>query len=330
MSRKRPAHRQKQVQQKELSDTAAMKPGLVVVSFGAKQNVEDETGKVIRCSSRRKFGAVVCGDQVTWQPTHDNEGIITEVLPRSTLLARPDDIGRDKPIAANISRIIIVCTVKALIDEGYHLHHNLIDRYIVAAESLNITPVVVLNKYDLLSESELDKLKQDMQPYLNVGYEMIYTSTKQERGLEQLTQQLQDQTSVFVGESGVGKSSIINSLLSEHDIRVGEVSAGSGKGKHTTTSTTLYHLSSGGDLIDSPGVREFGLSKVEPAMLAYNFIEFRQHIAQCKFNNCIHKAEPQCAVKQAVKDGAIDQRRYNNYLAILASLQEQILTSPFR
>jgi len=332
MSRKRPPHRQKQVQQKELSDSVAIKNGQVVVSYGAKQDVEDETGKVVRCSSRRKFGAVVCGDQVTWQPTHDNEGIIAEVLPRTTLLARPDDIGRDKPIAANISRIIIVCTVKALVDETYHLHHNLIDRYIVAAESLNITPVIVLNKYDLLSESELDKLNQDMQPYRNIGYQMIYTSTKQERGLEQLTQQLQDQTSVFVGESGVGKSSIIRRLLlgdvSDHEIRVGEVSASSGKGKHTTTSTTLYHLNSGGDLIDSPGVREFGLSKIEPTMLAFNFIEFRPYTNQCKFNNCIHKSEPQCAVKQAIKDGEIDQRRYDNYLAILASIQEQV--SPFQ
>ncbi len=329
MSRKRPPHRQKQVQQKELSDSAAINTGLVVVSYGAKQDVEDENGNIVRCTSRRKFGAVVCGDQVTWQPTHDNEGIIAEVLPRSTLLARPDDIGRDKPIAANISRIIIVCTVKALVDENYHLHHNLIDRYIVAAESLNITPVIVLNKYDLLAENELDKLNQDMQPYRNIGYQLIYTSTKQTRGLEQLTLQLQDQTSVFVGESGVGKSSIIRSLLSDHEIRVGEVSASSGKGKHTTTSTTLYHLSSGGNLIDSPGVREFGLSKIEPAMLAFNFIEFRPYTSQCKFNNCIHKAEPQCAVKQAIKDGEIDQRRYDNYLAILSSLQEQAQTNPY-
>ncbi len=324
MSRKRPPHGQKQAQQKELTDAAAIKTGLVVVSYGAKQDVEDENGNVIRCSSRRKFGAVVCGDQVTWQPTHDNEGIIAEVLPRSTLLARPDDIGRDKPIAANISRIIIVCTVKALVNESYHLHHNLIDRYIVAAESLNITPIIVLNKYDLLSSSELNKLNQDMQIYQHIGYELIYTSTKQARGLEQLTQQLQDQTSVFVGESGVGKSSIIRSLLSDHEIRVGEVSASSGKGKHTTTSTNLYHLSSGGNLIDSPGVREFGLSKIEPAMLACNFIEFRPYTSQCKFNNCIHKSEPQCAVKQAVKNGEINQRRYDNYLAILASLREQI------
>lgn len=323
MSRKRPVHRQKQVHKKEFDSSVASHNGLVVARYGAKVDIEDDNGKVVRCSSRRKFGAVVCGDQVIWQPTHDNEGVIVEVLPRSTLLARPDDIGRDKPIAANISQIIITCTVKALTNDSYHLHHNLVDRYIVAAESLDITPVIVVNKYELLSNSERDKLDQDMQPYKTIGYQVIHTSTKKERGLEQLRQQLQHQISVFVGESGVGKSSIINSLLSGHEIRVGEVSAGTGKGKHTTTSTNLYHFSSGGDLIDSPGVREFGLNKIAPEVLAYNFIEFRELISQCKFNNCIHKAEPQCAVKQAIESGKVDQRRYDNYLEILASLQEQ-------
>ena len=320
MPRKRPAHRQQQQNKQELTNPEPLHNGLVVARFGAKLDVEDDDGRVYRCISRRKFGAIVCGDQVTWQSTHDNEGVIAGLVPRRTLLARPDDIGRDKPIAANISQIIIVCTVKALIDENYYLHHNLIDRYIVAAESLDITPVIVMNKYDLLSNEEQQQLKQDMQLYTEIGYQVIHTSTKQAHGLEDLTRQLEQHTSVFVGESGVGKSSIIRSLLADTEIRVGEVSASSGKGKHTTTSTTLYHLSSGGDLIDSPGVREFGLSKIEPAALAYNFIEFRPHISSCKFNNCMHKAEPQCAVKRAVEENVINRRRHENYLEILASL----------
>lgn len=330
MPRKRPPHRQKQQQQKELSNnlsTEERNSGLVVARYGAKVDVEDDSGTVYRCTSRRKFGAVVCGDQVAWQPIHDNEGVIVEVLPRRTLLARPDDIGREKPIAANISQITIVCTVKALTDEKYYLNHNLIDRYLVAAESLDITPVIVINKYDLLTDSERNQLELDINPYQSIGYQVIHTSTKQEHGLEQLTQQLQHQTSVFVGESGVGKSSIIRCLLLDEDIRVGEVSATSGKGKHTTTATTLYHLSSGGDLIDSPGVREFGLTRIEPRALAYNFIEFRSYINKCKFNNCMHKAEPQCAVKQAIDDNKISQRRYDNYLEILESLSQKI--SPY-
>ena len=320
MPRKRKAHRQQQQDKLELTNPDPLHSGLVVARFGAKLDVENEDGKVYRCTSRRKFGPIVCGDQVSWQLTHDNEGVIAALIPRRTLLARPDDIGRDKPIAANISQIVIVSTVKALNDERYHLHHNLIDRYIVAAESLDITPVIVINKYDLLSNDEQQQLSHDMQVYSEIGYNVINTSTKQARGLEDLTRQLEQHTSVFVGESGVGKSSIIRSLLADTEIRVGEVSTGSGKGKHTTTATTLYHLNSGGDLIDSPGVREFGLSKIEQVALAYNFIEFRFHISRCKFNNCMHKAEPQCAIKQAVEENIISRRRYENYLEILVSL----------
>ena len=320
MPRKRKAHRQQQQDKLEITNPDPLLTGLVIARFGAKLDVENDEGNVYRCTSRRKFGPIVCGDQVSWQSTHDNEGIITALVPRRTLLARPDDIGRDKPIAANISQIVIVSTAKALSDERYHLHHNLIDRYIVAAESLDITPVIVINKYDLLSKDEQQQLSHDMQVYSEIGYKVINTSTKQAHGLEDLTRQLEQHTSVFVGESGVGKSSIIRSLLADTKIRVGEVSASSGKGKHTTTSTTLYHLNSGGDLIDSPGVREFGLSKIEPVTLAYNFIEFRPFISHCKFNNCMHDAEPQCAVKRGVKQNTINPRRYENYLEILTSL----------
>jgi len=208
MPRKRPPHRQQQKQKQELSnsglDGQQVNQGLVVARFGAKLDVEDDSGTVYRCTSRRKFGAVICGDRVTWQPTHDNEGVIVERLPRTTLLLRPDDVGRDKLIAANISRIIIVATVKGLNDERYHLNHNLIDRYIVAAEHLSITPLIVINKIDLLTQDERQQLDQDMRPYRGIGYQVIHTSTKQEHGLEQLTRELADHTSVFVGESGVG------------------------------------------------------------------------------------------------------------------------------
>lgn len=324
MPRKRPAHRQQQKQKQELSPAAItaeeLNQGLVVARFGAKLNVEDDSGTVYRCTSRRKFGAVVCGDRVTWRPTHDNEGVIVERLPRSTLLIRPDDSGREKPIAANISRIIIVATAKALRDGEYHLNHNLIDRYLVAAESLAIPPVIVVNKFDLLAEQERHRLEQDMQPYRDIGYEVIHTSARQAHGLAQLTRLLENQTCVFVGESGVGKSSIIGTLLANAGIRAGEVSAASGKGKHTTTATTLYHLDGGGDLIDSPGVREFGLIRIEPTALAFNFIEFRPYLGHCKFHNCIHNAEPQCALKQAVDENRVSRRRYGNYLEILSSL----------
>lgn len=327
MSRKRPPHRP---QQQTLSETGTIpagserRTGLVVTSYGAKMDVEDSDGVVHRCTSRRKHGTIVCGDRVVWEPTHDDQGIVVELLKRDTLLSRPDDLGRDKAIAANIDQLIIVTTVKALDDEGYRFHDNLIDRYFIAAENLSITPVLVVNKIDLLNEEEQRRLAQDVKSYHDIGYQVRYTSTTRENGLDDLEAQLTDRTSVFVGESGVGKSSLISALLPDEVIRVGEVSASSGKGKHTTTTAALYHLPCGGNLIDSPGVREFGLARIEQDALAYCFIEFREYRGQCKFNNCAHVHEPVCAIKAAVAAGKIDQRRYENYLEILKSLAEPL------
>jgi ribosome biogenesis GTPase len=321
MSRKRQPHRQQRHSNlNELQPGGERRNGLVVTSFGAKLDVEDSSGIVHRCTSRRKHGAIVCGDRVIWEPTHDDEGVVVELLKRDTLLSRPDDIGRDKAIAANIDQLIIVTTVKALNDEGYRFHDNLIDRYFIAAENLNITPVLVVNKIDLLDEAEQQRLAQDLQPYRDIGYQVRHTSTTQEHGLDELVAQLANHINVFVGESGVGKSSLISALLPDEEIRVGEVSASSGKGKHTTTTAALYHLLCGGDLIDSPGVREFGLAKIEQDALAWCFVEFRDYRGQCRFNNCAHVHEPSCAIKTAVAEGRISARRYENYLEILATL----------
>ncbi len=325
MARKRTPHRNKQHTQQEIASTDSNErySGLVISRFGAKLDVEDDHGQVFRCTSRRKHGAIVCGDRVIWTPTHDNEGVILERLERDTFLCRPDDIGREKAIAANINQLIIVSTVKALTDEGYYFHDRLIDRYFIAAENLSIAPVLIINKIDLLSEAENEQLKNDIACYLDAGYQVLYTSTKQDHGLDALHEQLQNGISIFVGESGVGKSSIIRHLLPEEEIRVGEVSASSGKGKHTTTAAALYHLKDGGDLIDSPGVREFGLSQIDAQALPFCFKEFRDYIGHCKFHNCSHQTEPKCAVKQAVKEGKISQRRYDNYLEIMASEEMQ-------
>ena len=300
------------------------RPGLVVASYGAKMDIEDSDGINHRCTSRRKHGAIVCGDRVLWEPGHDNQGIVVELLPRDTLLSRPDDIGREKAIAANIDQLVIVTTVKALDDEGYHFHANLIDRYIIAAENLNITPVLVVNKIDLLNSEEQQQLALDVQNYHDIGYQVRYTSTTRENGLDDLEAQLANHTNVFVGESGVGKSSLISALLPDEVIRIGEVSASSGKGKHTTTTSALYHLPCGANLIDSPGVREFGLAKIGQDALAYCFVEFRAYRGQCKFNNCAHIHEPVCAIKTAVTESRISQRRYNNYLEILNSFIEPL------
>lgn len=322
MPRKRSPARDKQRNQGEIKANSHLPNqaadgerhwGRVVSRYGAGLDVEDEHGVVRRCKSRRKFSAIVCGDQVIWQPAINNEGVVIELLERKTLLARPDDIGRDKPIAANIDQIIIIVTAVPRAGDDYYLFHNLIDRYIVAAEHMSIRPVIVINKFDLLNEEQRQHLEDDTAIYRDLGYAVINTSTKIERGMDALLAQLSTGTSVFVGESGVGKSSIIQQLLPAEAIKVGEVSSHSGKGKHTTTTARLYHLTQGGLLIDSPGVREFGLGKLSQPDLAWGFVEFRDLIHLCRFNNCRHMVEPSCAVIAAVESGEIHARRYQHY-----------------
>ncbi|MBI3772599.1 MAG: small ribosomal subunit biogenesis GTPase RsgA [Gammaproteobacteria bacterium] len=324
--RKRPAHRGRDHERQEASaqtptgssDSSFM--GLVVTRYGHSIDVEDEQGRVFRCAVRRKLGDVICGDRVVWQPTTNEDGVIIERLPRTTLLSRPDDRGMEKLIAANIDQVIVVCAVRGARDDRFEFNTDLVDRYIVAAETLSIEPLLIINKIDLLTDNDRRQLETDIAPYLAIGYRVLFTSTKQNGGMDALISVLQNRTSIFVGESGVGKSSLIRWLLPDQEIRVGELSASTYKGRHTTTSTNLYHLLHGGDLIDSPGVREFGLFITEKETIAYGFREFRPLIGHCKFNNCIHQSEPGCAIKTGVAQGAIDTRRYESYLKIIESL----------
>jgi ribosome biogenesis GTPase len=195
----------------------------------------------------------------------------------------------------------------------------LIDKYTVAAELANATPVLVINKADLLDAAARRELDSRLADYVDSGYAVVYTSARQNRGLEQLAERLTGKTSILVGQSGVGKSSLVKRLLPELDIAIGRLSAASGQGRHTTTTTTLYHLPHGGDLIDSPGVRDFHLGQVDPDALAAGFREFRPHLGHCRFNNCRHVSEPDCAVIAAAGKGAISPRRLESYRRLLAS-----------
>ena len=290
--------------------------GTVIAAFRRYTLVKDLDNKLIQCQQRKSVGQVVCGDVVYWQAEDAETGVITSIKERHSILQRPDINNNLRIIAANIDQVFIVVAHKPELNEG------LIDRYLVAAENSGLKPIILLNKIDLFNEKEFSDLKQRLQLYQDIGYPVIYTSAKQEDGLDSLTELLKDNNNIFVGQSGVGKSSLINTLL-KSDARIGEISEATGKGKHTTTTAYLYPLEHDqGHIIDSPGVREFGLIKLSEQDIIAGFAEFKPYIGYCKFRNCAHKNEPGCALLKAVEDKKITSQRWESSQRIIASLTE--------
>jgi len=295
----------------------AEQSGEIITNFGQTLVVEDKNKNLFRCVARQNLGAIVCGDRVIWQQAQNNEGVIVAVEERTSLLQKPGFGGKLKPMAANIDQIVIVSSVQP------SPNPYLIDRYLVAAENLPATPIILLNKIDLLEESNQSSIEEIEKEYTRIGYKIIKASNILNRGFDELQEALKTRTSIFVGLSGVGKSSLINHISPELDIRVGGLSEASGEGKHTTTSSTLYHLECGGKIIDSPGVRDFGLWNSSADDILYGFKELRPFIGQCKFSNCAHESEPGCAIQQALKDNEISLERFNNYKKILLEYTEK-------
>ena len=300
------------------SELGPEQEGRLITNYGASVDVEDENGVIHRCAYRQNLESLVSGDKVVWQQAHDQRGVVIAVIERTSLLARPDYAGNKKPVAANIDQIIIISASKPGLNEG------LIDRYLLAAENIHITPVILLNKVDLLDDKTLADYKERLMDYERIGYHVIYASTKQEHGLDALQKTLEKKTSILVGRSGVGKSSLVNRILPEAEAKTGKVSEATGKGKHTTSAARLYHLTCGGELIDSPGVREFGLWNINRDEATYGFIEFREFIGACKFSNCTHIHEPGCAIQEAIDEGKISSRRIESYHRIIDTLKQAI------
>lgn len=290
--------------------------GLVITRYGASATVEDAQGALYHCAVRPNLESVVCGDRVAWQQVGGREGVVVALMPRRSLLSRPDFGGRLKPLAANIDQTVILAAPEPEISEG------LIDRYLVASELIGITPIILVNKLDLLDDEGKARLEARLRPYRDIGYRTLFASVRQEHGLDALLVQLKDKTSILVGQSGVGKSSLVKALLPDQDVRIGELSKATGLGTHTTTRTMLYHLPAGGDLIDSPGVRSFGLWSTSPAQVAQGFVEFRPYLGACRFNDCRHLVEPGCALQAAVREGKISPRRLASYHGIVDSLPQ--------
>ena len=227
-------------------------------------------------------------------------------------------------MASNIDQIIIVSAVLPT------LSLNIIDRYLVICEAANIPALIVLNKVDLLSEEERQAVKKQLAIYEKIGYETLMLSADTGENMEALHAYLRQGTSIFVGQSGVGKSSLINQLLPEINALTGAVSDVSGLGQHTTTASRLYHLPLGGNLIDSPGIREFGLWHLEPNQITDGYREFQSVLGTCKFRDCKHSSDPGCAIREAVEKGEIDPIRFENYHRLIESRNESKSQRHFR
>ncbi|GHF87211.1 small ribosomal subunit biogenesis GTPase RsgA [Thalassotalea marina] len=308
-------------------ELGSAQPGVVISRFGQHADVEDESGTIFRCNIRRSVDSLVCGDRVIWrqgkETQHTVSGVIEAVEERHSMLSRPDVYDGLKPIAANIDQIIIVSSVLPAFNA------DIIDRYLVAAEQTGIKPLILLNKIDLLSDELEELIEEQLQIYRDIGYQILYLSNQTKQGIEQLKEILSNSTSIFVGQSGVGKSTLTNSLLPEAQVITQEVSENSGLGQHTTTVARLYHFENGGDLIDSPGIREFGLWHLTPEQVYRGFIEFADYLGGCKFRDCKHQTDPGCALVAAAEQGQIHPERLASFQRILDSLNSNTLTSRF-
>lgn len=283
----------------------------------------DKDATTIRCNIRRAVDSLVCGDIVVWRPykinNEDFQGVIEAVEPRSSEFVRPDFYDGLKPVAANIDQILIV---SALLPD---LTPNIIDRYLVAVEQLNITPLILINKMDLLDDNNREHVNHTIALYERIGYQVVTLSAKEEEGIEQIQGLLEGHISVFVGQSGVGKSSLVNAILPDVNIETKIVSENSRLGQHTTTASRFYRLANGGAVIDSPGVREFAMWHLSKEEILNGFIEFSDFVGHCKFRDCRHKNDPGCALKQAVADNKVSEERYNSYSRILQTVDETTL-----
>ncbi len=294
--------------------------GRVIIRFGAELLVEDNSSEnkenpssSVRCTAKRKFDTIVCGDTITWHHNLHGNASVDDLLPRKNALTRPGYRGRPRTIAANIDQLVIV---NSWLPET---SWDLVDRYLITAEQLDAKAIIVMNKSDLADEHATDEDWQAMETYRSIGYDVFEMNALTGEGVQQLQDLMDDKTSIFSGRSGVGKSSIANIILPDLDIAVGVIS-NAGEGKHTTTTATLHKLPSGGYLIDSPGVRDYALGDISLEDLSSGYIEFAPYKNGCRFNNCTHDHEPKCAVRTAVEKNEISNERYQRYLHALRNL----------
>jgi len=298
-------------------DLASVELGRVLAVQGLLSTVQDSAGAIRRCATRRLLKTmstnerhvVAAGDFVMFRPVGADEGIIERVEPRKTILSRATR-GRQHILVTNADQLLIVASAA----EPY-IKPNLIDRLLISAHKAALRPLICINKIDLVDPASLMPL---VGTYSQMGYRVLLLSAATGLGIDRLRRELADVASVVAGQSGVGKSSLLNAVDPQLSLRTAAISAETRKGKHTTTTASLLPLSSGGYVFDTPGIRQFQLWDVIPAEVAAYFRDLRPYINHCRYPNCTHTHEVDCSVKNAVSDGWLDLRRYDSYCQLFA------------
>ncbi len=304
--------------------------GLVYKSTGSWYTVKDEAGKfrnarikgVFKIDEITSTNPVSVGDEVeiATEDEIENTVVITKIYDRKNYINRqsPRVKHQHHIVAANIDQSILVATLKEpRTSQGF------IDRFLVASEMYHVPAVIVINKADLFKKKEEEQFEKWKLMYESVGYKVIGISVKNNKGIEEVKELLKEKISLLSGHSGVGKSSFLNVILPDLNLKTAGISGWSGKGQHTTTFAEMFDLPFSGKIIDTPGMREFGLVDISKQELSHYFPEMRERLNNCQFNNCLHINEPGCAIKEAVINREIDEDRYVSYVNILDSIEER-------
>ena len=303
---------------------------IVYKSTGSWYTLKDETGRfwngrmkgVMKLDDITSTNPVAVGDWVEADIENEesNTAIINEIHDRNNYINRqsPRHKHQHHIVAANLDQSLLIATLREpRTSQGF------IDRFLVACEMYHVAAVIVFNKSDLYKAKDMEKYEEWKAMYEAIGYKVILVSAEKNEGLEQFGQVLKDKTTLLSGHSGVGKSSLLNTMFPGMNRKTQDVSGWSGKGQHTTTFAEMFDLSFGGRIIDTPGMREFGLVDISKAELSHYFPEMRDRLNDCQFNNCLHMNEPGCAIKEAVVNGVIHEDRYISYCGILDSIEEK-------
>ncbi len=303
---------------------------IVYKSTGSWYTLKDEAGRfwngrmkgVMKLDDITSTNPVAVGDWVEADIENDdsNTAIINEIHDRNNYINRqsPRHKHQHHIVAANLDQSLLIATLREpRTSQGF------IDRFLVACEMYHVAAVIVFNKSDLYKAKDMEKYEEWKAMYEAIGYKVILVSAEKNEGLEQFGQVLKDKTTLLSGHSGVGKSSLLNTMFPGMNRKTQDVSGWSGKGQHTTTFAEMFDLSFGGRIIDTPGMREFGLVDISKAELSHYFPEMRDRLNDCQFNNCLHMNEPGCAIKEAVVNGQIHEDRYISYCGILDSIEEK-------